>query len=146
MWFKFAVLIAVGFSAGAVAQESIRLPGHTRPLHYDIELNVNIHNGSLPYVAKVVIKIAVDVSTDVITLHNKGLPVTGVKVIDKTGEDSYDRLSRDISRDFLFITVDKALIVGDEYTLEVSFNGNIATSNTGFYRMSYRKTETNEIR
>lgn len=139
------ILIAVCFVA-VCAQASIRLPANTRPLNYNIELNVNIHNGTLPYEAKVEIKIAVDIAANAITLHNKGLIVTTARVIDKNGEDSFVSFSLDAERDFIFINVDKALIVGDEYTLEISFKGSIATSSAGFYRMSYTDVASNEIR
>ena len=154
-WFKFVIFIAFNLSGfgcfppSGVAkfdEDSFRLPGHTRPINYDIELAFNIHNGSLPYVGKVVITIVVDVATDVITLHNKGLTVAEVKVIDKDKELLGNDFVVETARDFLFVNVDKTLNVGDNYTLEISFNGRISTANNGIFRTSYRNVESNEIR
>lgn len=127
--------------------ESIRLPGNTRPVNYDIELNVGVHDGSTSYTGKVRITIAIDVASDVITLHSKGLTVIEVKVLDKASELVGNTHVLDPALDFLIVTVERLLAVGDEYILEISFTGDITeTSTSGFYRMSYRDVETNEMR
>lgn len=157
MWFKCVVLLALclnldckphsgGENVVELDEDSIRLPGNTRPINYDIELDVNVHDGSTPYEGKVIIKIAVDVATDVITLHNKGLSVTRVKVIDLNSEEIANTHELDQARDFLNINVDGLLTVGSEYFLEISFSGEIAQATSGFYRMSYGNVKSNEIR
>lgn len=127
-------------------EDSIRLPGHTRPLNYDVELVVNVHNGSTEYTGKVSIKIAVDVATDVITLHSKELNVIVAKVFNNANEELQNTVELDTTKDFLKINVESALVVGDEYTLEFSFSGDIALTTVGFYRISYRNVTSNEIR
>lgn len=126
--------------------DSIRLPGHTRPINYDIDLTVNIHNGSTPYSAKVLIRIAVDIATDVITLHNKGLSITQLTVTDKNNDEVMSTIELDSARDFLFINLESHLTVGDEYFLDISFVGEVSQGTSGFYRMSYTNVATNEIR
>lgn len=157
-WLKLVILIALVLSEldckphvgnesfADIEGDSIRLPGHTRPINYDVELNVNVHNGSTPYSGKVTIRITVDTATDVITLHNKGLLLTQVKVLDANNEELQNTVELDTVKDFLKIKVDSALTVGNEYTLEISFNGVISMDSNGFYRMSYRNIETNEMR
>lgn len=127
-------------------EDSIRLPGHTRPLNYDVELVVNVHNGSTEYTGKVTIKIAVVVATDVITLHSKELKDITAKVFDKANEELQNTVALDTTKDFLKINVERALVVGNEYSLEISFSGDIALSTVGFYRISYRDVKSNEIR
>lgn len=158
MWLKCVVLIALCLSCSdckpniwsesfADADDaSIRLPGHTRPISYDVELNVNVHNGSTPYTGKVTIGITVDAATDVITLHNKGLVVTQVKVLSVNKEELQNTVELDTVRAFLKIKVDSTLVVGNEYTLEISFNGELSPGSNGFYGMSYNNLETNNIR
>lgn len=129
-------------------EDSFRLPGHTRPLNYDVELNVNVHNGSTGYTGRVTIKIAVDFETNVITLHNKGLNVIVAKVFNNANEELQNTVELDATKDFLKINLDSGLVVGDEYTLDISFSGNIALSTVGFYRISYTDvtSPSNEIR
>jgi aminopeptidase N len=156
-WLMFVILTALSFGVDckpsvdsenfAVLEEnSIRLPEHTRPTNYDIELRVNIHNGTTPYSGKVIIKIAVDIETDVITLHNKGLSVSRVTVTDKFNDELQNTIAFDATKDFLFINVDRLLTVGDEYSLEILFDGVISQTTNGFYRTSYRNIATDEIR
>lgn len=137
---------ASGLLGAAFDDESIRLPGETRPISYDVELNVNIHNGSTPYNGRVAIRIAVDIATDVITLHNKGLVVEEVRVVDKDNEVLQNSFGLDAMRDFMTINVERLLIAGDEYIVEIDFHGFISMGTTGFYRMSYTNVETDEIR
>lgn len=130
----------------ALDDESIRLPGHTRPVNYDVNLTVNIHNGSTPYSARVLIKIAVDIATDVITLHNKGLSVIQLTVTDKNNDEVRSTIELDSARDFLFIRLESLLTVGDEYSVDISFSGAISQGVSGFYKMSYTSVDTDEIR
>lgn len=158
-WLKFIILIVLCFNCidckphvksetlDDADEDSIRLPGQTRPINYDVELNVNVHNGSTPYSGKVTIGITVDAATDVITLHNKGLLVTEVKVLDVNNEELENTVELDTVKAFLKIKVDSAaLVVGNEYTLEITFTGAIALASNGFYQTSYKSIETSEIR
>lgn len=151
-WMKFVILIALFLSScdckpsEVVDENSIRLPGQTRPINYDVELNVHVHNGTRTYNGKVNIKIAVDVATDVITLHNKGLDVSQVTVTAMNNDELPNTIALDASRDFLFVNVDRQLVVGEEYSLEILFNGLTSTSMAGFYQMKYVDEKTKEIK
>jgi aminopeptidase N len=155
-WLKFVILIALYFSSGSdckpsekmstVDENSIRLPSHTRPINYDVELTLHIHNGTKTYSGKVNIKIAVDVATDVITLHNKGLDVSRVALTAMTNDELQNTIALDASKDFLLVNVERQLIVGAEYSLEIWFDGLISTGMSGFYTMQYSDIENGEIR
>jgi aminopeptidase N len=154
-WWQCVILIVLYSSScdckpsdknSAFDENSIRLPGHTRPINYDVELTVHVHNGTRTYSGKVNIKIAVDVATDVITLHNKGLDVIRVTVTAMNNDELLNTIALDSSREFLFVNVDRQLIVGSEYSLEIWFDGLISMGKSGFYRMEYRNIESNEIR
>lgn len=157
-WQKFVILIAlyIGSSdckpsekvkVSTFDENSIRLPGHTRPINYDVELTVNVHNGTRTYSGKVKIKIAVDVATDVITLHNQGLDVSRVTVTAMNNDELPNSIALDAPREFLIVSlIDRQLIVGAEYSLEISFDGLISTGKSGFYRMEYKNIASDEIR
>lgn len=154
-WLKFVILIALYSSSNdckpsekqsLLDEDSIRLPSHTRPINYDVELVVHVHNGTRTYSGKVNIKIAVDVATDVITLHNKGLDVSRVTVTAMNNDELQNSMTLDASRDFLFVNVDRQLIAGAEYSLEIWFDGLISMGKSGFYRMQYNNIENDEIR
>jgi aminopeptidase N len=160
-WYKFLILIVVlhmqHFDAAPFAEnesiadlddeDSIRLPASTRPINYDIELSVNIQDFA-PYTGTVTITIIVDEATDVITLHSKALQVKTVNVLDSLSEEIPSTYVLDATKDFLIVTIGgRSLIVGDKYTLEISFEGSISsTTQLGFYRTSYRDIVTNETR
>jgi aminopeptidase N len=153
-WLKFVILIV---ASSAVISEckprsalddesSIRLPTNTRPENYDIELNVNIHDGNRAYNGKVKISIVVDAATNVITLHNKGLIITQARITDENDDELQSTLEFDEARDFLHVVVESVLVVGAKYSLEISFNGAISEGTNGFYQMSYRDVESDEIK
>lgn len=154
-WLKFVILIVLytksshckpSEKVSTFNENSIRLPGHTRPINYDVDLIVNVFNGTRTYSGKVNIKIAVDVATDVITLHNKGLNISQVTLTAMNNDELLNSIALDASRDFLMVKVDRQLVVGDEYSLEISFDGLLSTGKSGFYRMEYRNVESDEIR
>lgn len=156
-WLKFVIFVSFCLHVNCKPQveikgsesfddDSIRLPGHTRPINYSVELNVNIHNGTLLYSGRVGIKIAVDVATDFITLHSKALSVSQVLVTDSNDDVLMSAIQLDTARDFLIINVDEPLIVGDEYYLDIPFEGVVSTGLNGLYRISYKNDITNETR
>lgn len=149
-WLKSLVIFAV-FLSGIdclptkqdFVEDSIRLPGHTRPLHYDVDLTFHVHNGTRNYSGKVIIKIICDLPTDVITLHNKGLTISKVLV---NGEELTNSITLDKSKDFLFINLERQLTVGNEYSVEIWFEGLISLGQSGLYRTEYTNVESGEIR
>lgn len=157
---NFVILIALCLRGGSAkpqtkiaddkiiadVEDSIRLPSHTRPINYDIEVTVNIHNGSSAYSGNVFIAIIVDVATDVITLHNKGLSVESVTVRGSNNVVLPSSFESDAAKDFLIISVETLLTVDDLFSIEIQFNGEISSDANGFYKMSYRDAVTNEVR
>lgn len=156
-WINFVILIVLfwrcsdcrphdsGSFSTVFDNKSIRLFGQTRPINYDVELSVNFHNESTPYNGKVAIRIVVVEATDVIILHNKGLVVERLRVVDKKGEELLNSFDIDTTRDCMSINVERLLIVDEEYIIEIDFNGFISMNTTGFYKMGYRNVETGKI-
>ena len=150
MKLKIVVLIVVNLSGifcnphVKTEVDSIRLPGHTRPINYNVDLTMHVHNGTRVYSGNVKIKIICDVATDVITLHNKGLGISIFAVKAMNNEELAKSIAFDASRDFLFINLDRQLTVGDEYFLYVFFDGLISMGKTGIYRMDYKNVESGE--
>lgn len=127
-------------------EDSIRLPNSTRPINYDIELSVNVHEFE-PYTGSVTITIVVDEATDVIVLHSKGLQVETVRVRNEEEKEMPSSHQLDLTKDFLIVTIeDSPLIVASKYTLEISFKGSFSSTQSGFYRTSYRDVVSSETR
>lgn len=117
---------------------SSKLPHETRPINYIVTLNVNIHNGSLPFDGRVMVRVVADVATDVITLNSKGISVKEARVFNKDDSEVQRGFELDAETDSIHIYVDRPLTVGDEYLVEISYNGFISTSKNGFHRVAYR--------
>lgn len=125
---------------------SSKLPHETRPINYIVTLNVNIHNGSLPFDGRVMVRVVADVATDVITLNSRGLSVKEARVFDEDDSEMQRGFELDTERDFIYINVDRPLTVGDEYLVQISYNGFISTSKNGFHRVAYRAPDDDAIR
>lgn len=126
---------------------SSQLPHETRPINYIVTLNVNIHNGSLPFDGRVMVRVVADVATNVITLNSKGLSVNEARVFNKDESEVQQRgFELDAERDFIHINVDRPLTVGAEYLVQISYNGFISTSKNGFHRVAYRTADDDAIR
>lgn len=111
---------------------SIRFPGNTQPLNYDVQLTVHVHNGTREYSGKVAIKIVCNEATDVITLHNKDLTISKASVTAMNKDELQNSIAFDTSRDFLLVNLNRQLTVGDEYSLEISFEGLFSMEANGF--------------
>lgn len=152
MKLKFVVLIVLNLSGSfcnpheKAEVDSIRLPGHTRPINYHVDLTMHVHNGTRVYGGNVKIKIVCDVATDVITLHNKGLNISIFAVKAMNNEELAKSITLDASRDFLFVNLDRQLTVGDEYFLYIFFDGLLSMGKSGFYRMDYKNVESGETK
>ncbi|CAO1388277.1 unnamed protein product [Diamesa serratosioi] len=85
---------------------------------------------------QLVIKIEILEPTFVLSLHNDGLEVTDVKVIDKSGSELKNSFKMD---GYFMITIEDAvLMTGTEYTLDITFKGLLRTGTSGFYRTYYQ--------
>lgn len=132
-------------------KESYRLPNGTLPLHYNLTITTNIHLDSDTDPAKfkfngkeIIHLLATEDVNNEIVLHSHRLEIvectlmtTSSSVIKWENETRpwvYDEVKQ-----FLIFTIaaDEQLVQGDEYYLEINFEGNLEDNNEGFYRSSY---------
>lgn len=120
-----------------------KLPKSSKPISYDLHLKSDIHTGSLVFSGNVRIKIEIIEPTFVLSLHNDGLEVTDVKVIDKSGNELKNSYKMN---GYFKITLENAILLrGREYTLDITFKGLLRTGTSGFYR-TYYQVEYNTTR
>lgn len=145
-WLKSGILIVAVLSAVLAApttfadEDSSRLPKTSIPIHYDLQLRSNVHLGQRAFEGTVRIEIEIVQDTDVITLHNRRLNVTEVKLYDSSDVEvdilSYDE---DLTKEFLHIRLNPGVLnAKDHFTVEISYNGQLSTGTDGFYRSSYK--------
>lgn len=123
-------------SALAIDDQPWKLPKNSKPISYGLHLNTDIHTGSLAFSGDVQIKIEILEPTFELSLHNDGLEVTDVKVIDKSGSELKNSYKMD---GYFKINIEEAILMrGAEYTLDITFNGLLRTGTSGFYRTYYQ--------
>lgn len=141
----FAVLVLISTIRAAplpLADEDddpSRLPKSSKPLKYDIALTTNVHTGDRNFQGVVTIDIEIVEETNVITLHNNGLTPITTRLFDNNVDEIALSTSADPTRSFFFITTtQRTLQVGEKFTIEITYSGNLQTSMSGFYLSSYR--------
>jgi aminopeptidase 2 len=114
-----------------------RLPRTSIPLRYELTISSKVNTGNTKFdgIVKIVIKMTED--ADSITLNNKGLTVTSVKLTDTDSE--LDREVRyETDNDFMIIDVTSRKLVKDEQlTVEIAYTGELQLNMLGFYRSEY---------
>lgn len=168
MWFKLLVLVSVAVASSAKLtpqkffsppeldeiQDSVveisafrdpfdglsyRLPNNTIPLHYNVWLTTDIHNGDFDFSGRVQIQIkAVENSTG-ITLHYRQLTIVAVDFLNAAGvvvQANAPFVKRE-DVEFLIIST-PPLIEGTIYWVAVSYLGILRNDDAGFYRSSYQ--------
>jgi len=147
-------------SQGPIKFTDVRLPTHTKPLYYKIEL--------IPYLdpaknftidGKVGIDLLCLADTNKVTIHVKNITVNAgsVSLVEKVVEevDSENRNATnyavvgtqyDTLRDFYNITLRHSLKAGHTYRLYMEFEALLGDELAGFYRSSYTDNDTNETR
>lgn len=120
-----------------------RLPKNSKPIRYDIALITNVHTGEKEFSGTVKIDIEITEETNTITLHNNGLTPTRIRFYGNDIDDIPHTTSVNTSYSFFFITTERVLQVGELYSIEITYTGQLQTSMSGFYLSSYRiGTET----
>lgn len=124
---------------------TFRLPNDTIPIHYDIHLNTSIHTGQQSYDGQVNITIKCLEPTRHIVLHSKDLDILSVALtldsssVNVTGFESIERT------EFLNITLESALVVGEEYHLFIKYTNSAKNWRmVGWFGGSYSKDKDNE--
>lgn len=120
-----------------------RLPNNTIPLHYDIWLSTDIHNGVSDFSGRVRIRIQALENTSNITLHYRELTILNVDLLNDGGGmyqlDAPFSKSEDV--EFLVITPEQPLTQGQIYIVEITYMGTLRNDGKGFCRSSYINSE-----
>lgn len=127
---------------------SYRLPNNTVPLFYDISLATEIHEGRFVYEGVVRVNISVLEASNTITMHSRGHLIIEIILYNADGS-VFDRTpfyTFDSDLEFLTITSQNQLTVGQGLTVEVAFAGVLAARETdrGWFRASYVDPVTNQ--
>lgn len=149
MKWKSGIILAVILSASWAApkpfavEDPLRLPGNSKPTHYDLALRLpNVDRGLTSFDGTVAIEIEVLEATNTLTLHNRGLVIQDVKLLDSIATDIYDSKISEAEKEFVHFQATRLLTVGENVTLEVTFSGELRSDLTGLYRSSYKLNDT----
>lgn len=136
----FVVLVATATAAPTpfADDDPLRLPKTSKPISYDLTLTTNVHSGTRAFSGTVKIEIEIVTNTDVLTLHNRGLTVGTVKLLDVSGAELRSSVTQETDKEFVHVQSDsRSLIAGEKVNLEIEFTGQLSTGTSGFYRSSY---------
>jgi aminopeptidase N len=120
-----------------------RLPNDSLPLKYKLELTTDIDKGNFDFTGRVQIWINVTSETSLITLHYRQINVTSV--IFRNTTEAYVaacEFSTVESHEFLQIVLPFAQVVGNQFILDIRYNGEVRNDGGGFYRAYYDENET----
>jgi Peptidase M1 N-terminal domain len=117
---------------------SYRLPNDTVPHRYDISLSTRIDLGVFDFDGKVLILLEAKTATSVITVHSKQLTIDQVVLKNARTQATIVTLFKlNVLLEFLEISTAAPLVVGQNYTLEITYKGTLRSDNGGFYRSNY---------
>lgn len=112
------------------------LPATTTPVRYDLHITTNVHAGTRRFDGVVLIHLVALEDTNTITLFNRALTIRTVTLYN-AAENVLDILNFSTTAEVLTITLLDELKKDTVYILEIEYNGNLQTSDSGFYRSSY---------
>jgi aminopeptidase N len=118
---------------------SYRLPNDTIPIRYDIQLTTRVDEGNFDFTGNVKINLRIVTQTNTITIHSKQLTILNTQLRNSVGGVIETQLATlDPVTEFLTVqTVVGQLTAGQEYVLEINYNGILRQDDQGFYRSSY---------
>lgn len=128
-----------------------QLPTNTKPLSYYLSLTSYIHEEDYSFFGFVDIRIRALDTTDTITLHSENLDDLEVTLRDTTHEPPmvYHNLTyiQDKATDLLRIETPDEVVLqeGQEYTLSISFVGEMTNDSFGFYKMDFADSENRKV-
>ncbi|XP_065223348.1 aminopeptidase N-like [Planococcus citri] len=127
-----------------VLPDIYRLTDEVVPTFYELRIAPDLKN--FTFVGKVEIAIHVKFNTDKIVLHSKNLTITSVKVfkMDSSREFLDSSYELDESNDLLVVETGQSLMFNTNYSLIIEFQGVLSHSMRGFYRTSYRPSNTGD--
>lgn len=128
-----------------------QLPTNTEPLSYYLSLTTYIHEEDYSFFGFVDIRIRALDTTDTITLHAENLNDLEVTLRDTrfNPPTTYHNLTyvEDKENDFLRVETPDNVVLqeGQEYTLSISFVGEMTNDSFGFYKMNFTDSENRKV-
>lgn len=118
--------------------ETYRLPNHTRPSFYRIDLRTWIHEENFSFDGFVEIVVVVSEATNQIVMHSRQMNITKFELRDLSGVLLTTSMTYDPIREFLVFEVSPGILVpGTRFWLQITYTGILRSDDAGFYRSSY---------
>jgi len=143
-WIKSGIILVIALSVSAAPtpeadeEDSLRLPGNSIPLSYELSLWASPHTSRRAFNGTVRITIQITENSNRITLHNKELLVESVVVKDSGSNEMLQMVTYEPAKDFMQIHIlSRQLIAGERITVEITYTGLIQTNMLGFYQSTY---------
>lgn len=135
---QISALIGVIFCAPLLVA-SIRLLATTRPLHYDLRLNINVDEAK--FSGNVAIRLNVtSENVNLIALNYHELQVSDVLIYaasDNTQGNLLNRINPIPASQIIEFSTNSSLVQFSEYVLQMKFDGAIRSDLKGLYMSSY---------
>ncbi|KAJ6636156.1 Aminopeptidase N [Pseudolycoriella hygida] len=118
---------------------SYRLPNTTVPISYDIWISTDIHRGEFGFDGEVTVRFECIETTPELILQYRAMTIDTVALFDENNSLIEEDVSwyQNETVEFLIITPSQQLIQGQEYLVNVKYNGSIRDDGLGIYSASY---------